>query len=467
METGFKYSTDFTQEDENFVNSASTEEDKEFRRSVILAALTLNGAYDSALPGIATSYIPVENYVHILEKPVMIVTNPDNSTKEIEINSNMAATIEQAINWHSLGRGKGGLAGASVRLRLRSLFIPNRECTTIRLVTKEMLDITKDFVAYSQTHSKFAGIWHANAYNVLGLAISCFIRECHHWNAQNVKPIKALIGSLSQENDLPENEYRKLFYLSIHPVPLSVYGNIIKMSRDEKQIDISETVKVRLRVAPAGFADLCACAIAAQSYIREDYANRSRITKDVVKLLHVAETLKNNAVCYHPFASSMGETRIEFQKGPFQEAMILLAAYAKTCIGGTLSNSPALNKFTEMHLRRVNTLSKAFKDYNERKSDDLTRILTGEDEIDITNILDKIKPIAKAAEKLRLMSDSPDSPMAKAAATLEEKIVTIVGKMDTRVGEEFDLSDIKPPDMGGPVTKYDVGSAGVFTRKPI
>lgn len=437
-----KLVTKMSEEDENFIQAGQNDEEKNFRRNLIVSALALNGSFDAADPGVAVSYIPEDNYNYLFI--------PDVKT----LPTAYCNIIEQALNWNALGRGKGGLAGASVRFSLRNYFAQDRECKVVTQLSKEISEIVKEYSLYSAQHSKFAGVWFANAWNVVGLAASCFIRECHHWNAQNNKAIKALIGSLSQENELPENEYRKVFYLAIHPLPLKVLAQVITMSKDPNQTYLSETVKLRLRVAPAGYADFCACAIAAQSFIREDYATKTKLIRQIVEMLHAAETIKNNPVPYHPFAAHMGVQKVDFQKAPYTEAMIVLAAYAKACIGGTLSNSPALTRFINEHLRKVNVLSQSFKEFNDRQSEDLMKVLLGEEEITIENIVEKVKPVAKVMERLKDISDS--KAITQATTLLEERITEMITNLGVVKGHEIDISSIKPPDMPTQTIKFKV-----------
>lgn len=405
----------YTKEDKLYIDSGIDEADKSFRTSIIEAAIALNGAIDVAQPGVAVSYIPEDNYYVNVALDMI-------SINQIEI-------LEQALNWHALGRGKGGVAGAAVRWRLRKYFNLERETKVVKDITKEHQVIVKDYIAYLAVNRSTAAVWASNSWNVLGLATSCFIRESHHWDANNTRPIKALLGSLNQENEITDSEYRKLFYLSIHPIPLDVFAITFFKALDPLDSDISATVKTRLNVAPSGYADLCACAIAAESFLHEDFASRCTLFKDISKVVVSAKLLKTDPISYHPFASSMGMKRKELSKVHLTEAMIVLGAYAKSCIGGTLANSPALIKFLELHARKVNKLVKGFNEYNERKSEDLIRVLTGEDSKDIEAVTDKIKPLAKLAERLKNMSDDRDSAVAKAARTVENQVVLAVERI--------------------------------------
>jgi len=444
----------FSNEDKIYIEDAKDQPEKEYRQSIVLAALELNGSYDNSTPGMAVSYIPKDNYYIRVDIK--------------DANEKFLMMYEQALNWDALGKGKGGLAGASVRWKLRNYFNPERETRIITSIDKNHTSLIKEYSAYLSVNNDTAGVWYANAWNVVGLAASCFIRECHHWDGNNTRPVKALLGSLSQQNEITENEYRKLFYLAVHPLPLNVLSECIHKSRDEKDIDINQTVKTRLKAAPSGYADICACAIAAQSFLLEDYASRSKIAVDVAKILLAAEKIKENCMEYHPFAVQMGYTHKEFVKAPLIEAMVILAAYAKSMIGGSLGNSAALSKFSNLHERKINKLSKAFKEYNDRKSEDLIYVLTGAEDTDIETLKNKISPLAKLADKLRSLATIPNSPLLRAAELIEDKIVTMTRDVDKPLAPVVEIPSIEilSQSLNIDPVKYNPLVLIPFTTKP-
>lgn len=265
-----KLTTEISDEDQAYIDSAKTDEDRAFRNILITHAIHLNGAFDLASPGVGVAYIDRDNYFQLVLAPDNHALNEEQAANMKLFPQTVRDLVEKARNWAALGKGKGGFAGACVRFALRGYVDVHRETTLIKVITKEDLALAKEFAQYSNDHSILGGVWYKNAWNVLGLSCSNFIRESHHWNSQNTKPIKALLGSLSQENEITEPEYRKLFYLSIHPIPLDVFAKVYLKRDDQKDADLSETVKTRLNVAPAGFADFCACAIAAEAFLREE-----------------------------------------------------------------------------------------------------------------------------------------------------------------------------------------------------
>jgi len=369
------------EENQKYIDGAEDEKDREVRREVIQRALELNGAVEAAQPGMAVSYINREHYVRL----VSIEGFPETARN----------TLEQALNWEALGRGKGGLAGAAARFKLRNLFSNKRECVIVDAFDKKWAALMKEYVEYAANNKFFFATWFANAWNIVGLATSSFIRECHHWNAQNTRPIKALCGSLNMDQELQENEYRKAFYLAIHPLPLIYLTAAYAKSRDPSDLDISETVRQRLNVPPAGYADFCACGVAAQSFLTEKYAGHAALIGDIKYVLRKTNELRKAPLGYNPFAAQLGVAKKEFSKARYTEAMIVLAAYAKSQIGGTLAKSPALSKFIEAHQRKVNKFIDAFEYYSQKKSDDLFSMITGKSTSSLEDLPDKLKPLLK------------------------------------------------------------------------
>lgn len=412
-----------SKDDQRFIDEAPDEPSKLLREEVIKRAIELNGAVEVAQPGMAVSYINRENYVRL----VSIDGMADRAT----------ATLEQALNWEALGRGKGGLAGAAVRHKLRELFDLKRECLVVDKFDKTWITLMKEYSEYAASNKFFFATWHANAWNVLGLATSSFIRECHHWNAQNTRPIKALCGSLNMEQELPENEYRKAFYLSIHPVPLIYLTATYLKAKNLTDLDISETVRQRLNVPPAGYADFCACGVAAQAFLTEKYAGHAVLIGDIKKVYKKTNELRSAPLGYNQFAVQLGVTKKEFNKTRYTEAMIVLAAYAKSQIGGTLAKSPALNKFIEANQRKVNKFIDAFEFYAQQKSDDLFALITGKGVSAIDDLPAKLKPLIRVQGQL---AGVEDQGIVQSVSHMVQKRIDLI----LRETEEFEA---KPVDV--------------------
>lgn len=448
---------EITKEDKAFIAAGENDGDKALRETIVLRAIEINGAVEIAQPGMSVSYISREHYVRIV-----------NIT---DYAPNMQATLEQALNWDALGRGKGGLAGTAVRAHLRHLFQDKRECIMVTKFDVKYLPLMKEYSEYSANNKHFYATWNANAWNVLGLATSSFIRECHHWNAQNTRPIKALCGSLNMEQELPESEYRKAFYLAIHPVPLIYLTAAYMKSKDPKDPDLSETVKQRLNVPPAGYADFCACGVAAQAFLTEKYAAYSSLLLDIKAVLKKTNDLRASPIGYNQFANQLGVKQKSFDKSRYTEAMIVLAAYAKSQIGGTLAKSPALGKFIEAHQRKVNKFVDAFDFYAQKKSDDLFALITGKNVTDLEDLPGKLKPLIKVQEQIAALAQP--EVIAKVSKMVEHKVERIMIETDEFEPRPVDLdfaeADIEEEDVTSDLLVTflrDTRVAKLFGRTP-
>jgi hypothetical protein len=236
----------------------------------------------------------------------------------------------------------------------------------MRIVDKlddEAEDALQKFTDFSHSRKETVPFWTAQADNVLGLAGAIFNREMHHWNAENTKPQKALLGALGQEDDIPEGEYRKLFYLAIHPVPLDVMENLRQLIVDGKIKGISDAVGARCRSAPAGYGDIHACAQGA-SDIRSEvfYSKFGNILKTAIDNLIVANIeIVSEAGNFHAFAASYKKEKKIMDKVLHKRAMICCAAYIIVHVKGSLAQSAALKKYKASNNRMIQKWITAFE----------------------------------------------------------------------------------------------------------
>jgi len=117
--------------------------------------------------------------------------------------------------------------------------------------------------------------------------------------------------------------------------------------------------------------------------------------------------------------------------------MIVLAAYAKSQIGGTLAKSPALGKFIEAHQRKVNKFIDAFDFYAQKKSDDLFALITGKNVTDIEDLPGKLKPLVKVQEQIAALGQ-PDMA-AKVSKMVEIKVERIMVETDEFIPRPIDM----------------------------
>jgi hypothetical protein len=333
--------------DKTWINAGSTDAIKNMRKQALLNLIEMNGLkFDS---GIGKSYIPVKNYFQLV------------IDKSLSAEINDIAT--SAMNWHALGRKVGGLAGSGVRAGIASLIDTTRETTVHEKYTDEIEAIVADYVEFTNGHKDIFPFWAAQAMNVLGLAAAIFNREMHHWNAENTKPQLALLAALNQQDSIPENELRPLFYLSIHPVPLRQLNILRQNIVDGKQPGINDAVTTRCKSAPAGTGDIHACAQAIVDLTSEafygTFGNSIKEEINVLKELNV--DIITNAGRYHAFAANYGLERTLVDRIRFKKAMICLCAYIIVNIKGSLAQSAALKKFRNQNSRMVTKWIAAFE----------------------------------------------------------------------------------------------------------
>lgn len=336
-----------TEADNNWINTATTDELKNLRKTALINLIEMNGIkYDA---GLGKSYIPEKNYyIRVNIKGV---------------NDNINEVYEKAANFVALGGGVGGLAGAGVRWGLRKMFSDKRESKEVSEVTEDLEASLKLFTDYSSTRKDIISFWNAQSMNVLGLAAAIFNREMHHWNGSNIKPQQALLGALGQIDDFPESEYRKLFYLSIHPVPLDILEKVRQEIVESKIIGISDAVITRCRSSPAGYGDVHAAAQAATDLIGEAFFNGfgNNIKKSVNDLMLANNDLVTNAGKFHVFAANYGLKREILDKIVIKRAMVCCTAYIFVHIKGSLAQSAAIKKFRNANSRSVQKWIVAFE----------------------------------------------------------------------------------------------------------
>jgi len=334
-------------EDKKWIDAGSSDEIKAARKVAILNLMEINGLKFDA--GIGKSYIPEKNFFQIVDD------------KTVPENVNILAS--DALNWHALGRGIGGLAGAGIRRGLITRIDARRETVVHIAVTADIEAVISDYVSYVQGKKDIFAFWVAQSLNVLGLSAAIFNREMHHWNAENTKPQSALIAALNQEDSIPEAEFRKLFYLSIHPIPLGELEILRSAIVAGKVPGINDSVTARCKSAPAGTGDIHACAQAIADIRTESFfSGFGKSIKAEVEAIQVLNIdLVTDAGKYHAFAANYGKTRILVERAHFKRAMICLCAYIMVHVKGSLAQSAALKKFRNANARMVQKWIAAFE----------------------------------------------------------------------------------------------------------
>lgn len=336
-----------SEDDKKWIALGRTDDEKSSRTAAITNLIEMNGLKFQA--GIGKSYIPEKNYFVIM----------DDKSLSKEVNE----LYEKALNFQALGGGVGGLAGAGVRFGLRGLIDVKRETRICVSAGNDEHDAVVAFNAFAANRKQTLPFWQAQCENVLGLAGAIFNREMHHWNAENTKPQQALLGALGQTDEIAEQEYRKLFYLSIHPIPLGAMEQLRQDIAAGKAVGISDAVTQRCRSAPAGYGDVHAAAQGAADLKSEQFYNTfgGRLKKDIEQLLDANKDLIEDAGAYHAFAASYGRTKEVIDKAAIKRAMICCTAYIIVHVKGSLIQSAALKKFRSANARMIQKWVAAFE----------------------------------------------------------------------------------------------------------
>jgi len=337
-----------TDDDKAWIDQGVDDGIKASRKDALLNLIEMNGIKFDA--GIGKSFIPPKNYV----KKVYIK----------EMAEGPAQLLEKALNFDALGGEIGGLAGSAIRWALRDMFTPERECTIIDAWDPKFEPIINKYTAFSKTQRETSAFWEAQAMNVLCLAGAIFNREMHHWNADNTKPQQALLGALGQSDVIGEAQYRKIFYLSIHPVPLIDMEKARTKAANGSLVGINDSVAQRCRSAPAGYGDLHACAQAVSDLRSEAFYQvfGNALKNELKALAGMNDEVIKNSSKYHIFAKNFGVDRVKLDTASVKKAMICCAAYILTFIKGSLAQSNALKKFKTANQRSINVWIAAFEE---------------------------------------------------------------------------------------------------------
>jgi len=365
-------------------------------RTAFIAAIRdiieLNGTGD--IPGIQASYIAVSEYVQIFD--------------DLTVSPAMKKALFLAWNWHALGRGVGGLAGSAVRWSLRKYFAGDRETTRHATLPKGSAAIIAEYEAVAKNHHDLVNFFITNAISVAALAGAMVNRIVHHWDSKHTGAQKAFISAMGMADSLPEDQFRPVFYLSIHPIPLSETEKMRNGAAEGKLTDVADVVRLRCVGPPAGYGATNACAAAVHTFLAEPWMNPNhwsdravpdqpanpdaepatlvviaktlahnaqmmrrrenvqKLREEVMRVANNNEKLIKHAGAYHQFATKYGyDKRYEMDTKPTEAAMIVLAAYIFSKVKGSLANSAALRKFRDQHAREVNKRVQAFASIDE------------------------------------------------------------------------------------------------------
>jgi len=344
-------------DDDAYVAGGKDDESKLSRRNFIEFLNTVNGSAASTIPGASRSYIPVKNFFQLI--------NPGTLRRDDH------QVLEMAHNWAALGKGDGGLYGAAVRWGLREHYVKTRETTVVQVRDGKELDhqsddvkaLVESYLKASKGKGDVIGFWVTNASQVAALAGALQLSTGHHWDANNRKPQDALLGALGQRDDVSDDAKRALFYLSVHPLPLSVIETFRTAASSDVIQGFSPAVRMRAGAVPAGFSVLQVTVAALDQMKSEKFypqiARFHGATFDAAARL--LGEVKARPTSYHVNAQDYGVPKRVADESKILTAKIIGVAYAQEIIKGTLGNAIAIAKFASANSRQVNRWKAAFK----------------------------------------------------------------------------------------------------------
>lgn len=360
--------------------------------NVIRDIVELNGTGD--IPGIQASYIDAREYVQDFSM--------------VKVSNGMKKALFLAYNWQALGKGAGGLAGSAVRWGLYRHYSQAREMTVHTALPAGAALLLGEYDKAAMAAKDLINFFMTNAISIAALAGAMINRIVHHWDSKHTGAQKAFINSMGMADHLAEDQYRAVFYLAIHPLPLSTTERFRNESAAGSLPEVAEVVRLRCVGPPAGYGAINACAAAVPSLLGEKLMNPEtyvtvampvhpgemgdvdlyaiealRVTKlNNVNLGHraavggvrsaIAEVLGVNrrliaeAGRYHQFAKKYGhDDRLFVDSKDHEKAMIILAGYIFAKVKGSLAKSAALRKFRDQNARAVQKVISAFSELDE------------------------------------------------------------------------------------------------------
>lgn len=347
----------------------------------------LNGSADVA--GVQASYIQISEYVQ----------NFDG----LDVSDSLKKALFLAYNWQALGKGPGGLAGSAVRWALKSNFHPGRETRVHTIVPVTAHQVITEYNKAAQVQKELVNFFLTNAVSVATLAGAMVNKIVHHWDAQHTGAQKAFINAMGMSQHISEDQFRPLFYLAVHPLPLKFTEDLRSLAAAGQADAVAEVVRLRCSGPPAGYGALNACAAAIPSLLAEKILNaqawpnlevpsppqdgddmkayikeHTRVSDMNVKMTARREAIPGfrirlerivtanrhisaNAGRHHQFALKYGfEAREVYDVAQHVPEMVIVTAYILSKVGGTLATSSAIKKFKDQHSREVNQAIEAF-----------------------------------------------------------------------------------------------------------
>jgi len=323
-----------------------------------------NGAFNAAEAGVGAAYIPASTYFHVC-------TEDKGATTEITTDKR-AEIIELYYNWRALGRNRNAIYGAAIRYGARNLVDLNREVVQIRTL-KISADQKEDFATFRSQLEKEklnAAIWAKQFPSILAMNGACLVAISHHWDSENTKPWDAMVQSLGQADVITSDAYRVMFYLALHPIPLTTVESYRAQAAEGKLTFFVNAVAIRARCTPATTGALVVSAAAFNDLKAEPYAAEIKGLLRVNLEAHaqVAAAIRDDPASYCPLATVLGKERKILDHSAYKLSMIILTSYILECVKGTLARSASLKKFQNANSRTIQRWRTLFAAHVEREA---------------------------------------------------------------------------------------------------
>jgi hypothetical protein len=304
-----------------------------------------NGAYEATAAGVGAMYISKAQFWHVVMNGEAASTDP-----KVQV-------AEMFHNWKALGKGKAAVYGAAIRWAARNLVDLERECVKVaeaKIKAEDQADF-KTFIQQWKRESINCANLAKQFPSIIAMQGACLVTISHHWDSNNLKPWKSILQTLGHADTLDEGEFRPVFYLATHPIPLKIVESFREAAASGKDDSIVNSVQVRARCIPATAGAFMVCAAAIPDVRGEKfYKSFEKAFGDLEKkMVTLSKAVRSDPASYSPLATQFGKERLQLELEQFKALMIFLAGYIYQMIQGTLAKAASLKKFANANARQV------------------------------------------------------------------------------------------------------------------
>jgi len=315
---------------------------------------------------------------YIPEAAYYVQVDPDDDNDEDEVRR--CRLVEQCLNFEACGKGAGGVAAAVIRWHHREDFTVERETRVLSMAdgvaAAAANGLMVEFRAALATHKNLASAIKPLVTNFGALAGALMMRLGHHWDAQNTRPQLAFVRAAQLDTLLPEAEFRKVFYLAVHPLPLAVTEGMREKAAKSALEGVIEPVRLRCKAFPAGCALVHVAQTAASALKSEAWIAPyvTQLEGAFTALDEAAVRITREPLRYHVAASMFGADKKDVDWIALKPALVMCVGYVRGVYKGTLANSAALKKFAQENKRSVDLWARAAAKADELSGEDIAQL---------------------------------------------------------------------------------------------